>query len=311
MLTVLIATYNGSATLERSLENFTQVSNPKGGYKLVVVDNASTDNTPDILRSYETRLPLAWLRIERQGKNVALNAGLVHAEGDLIVFTDDDTLVQKDWLVKLRGIADQHPEVAMWGGVIKPVWPRPPEPWILDHVPLGAVYALTDTAQVTGAISPDMLWGPNMAVRAQVFHEGHRFNEDIGPAAGQYTMGSEVEFTCRMAEAGFSSWFFRDAVVRHMIRPNQLDREWVIKRAYRFGKLKYFRKRSEPIYQSKLYKGVPRWMYLSLVKDYFKSWVHTLTGNQASKFIADWDLQYHLGYISAAWDSSDKSPADR
>tara|TARA_R110001599_G_scaffold353742_2_gene596034 strand:+ start:6404 stop:6745 length:342 start_codon:yes stop_codon:yes gene_type:complete len=113
MLTVLFATYNGATTLARSLENFCLLDPPEGGYKLVVVDNASTDETPSTLKAYESRLPLTWIRIEQQGKNKALNAGLELVEGDLVVLTDDDTIGQQDWLVRLREIADMHPEVAL------------------------------------------------------------------------------------------------------------------------------------------------------------------------------------------------------
>ncbi|NHN36726.1 glycosyltransferase family 2 protein [Pseudomaricurvus alcaniphilus] len=302
MLTVLFATYNGSKTLQRSLQSFTELEKPRGGYKLVVVDNASTDSTPEILSKFEDKLPLTVLRTERRGKNIALNLGLEYVDGDLVVFTDDDTQPNKDWLVQHRSFADQHHDVAMWGGVIEPIWPSPPPSWILDQVPLGAVFALTDPDQTTGPISPNMVWGGHMAVRSEVFASGHRFDEKIGPAAGQYTMGSEVEFTCRIAEAGYKSWYLKEAVVGHIIRPNQIKRGWVVKRAYRFGRLAYLRKQQEEGYNKNLIKGVPRWKYGAVMYSTIKSFYFRMIGNQAACFQADWDRQYHLGYISAAWD---------
>ncbi len=168
-------------------------------------------------------------------------------------------------------------------------------------MPLGAVFALTDPEQKTGSIKPDMVWGPNMAVRSKIFAAGHRFNENIGPAAGQYTMGSEVEFTCRMAKMGYSSWFVRQAVVGHIIRPNQMERGWVIKRAYRFEKLSYVQKKQESGSQLKLVYGVPRWRYRSVVTSYSKIWLSKFSASDEARFKAEWDFQYHLGYIAAAW----------
>ncbi|MBR9912441.1 MAG: glycosyltransferase [Gammaproteobacteria bacterium] len=301
MLTVLLATYNGSLTLERSLQKFIELDEPKGGYNLIVVDNASTDSTPKILKEFENKLPLNWLRIERQGKNLALNAGLELVTGDLVVLTDDDILPQKDWLVRHREFANKNPAVDMWGGSIVPHWPFTPSTWILDQVPLGAVYALTDPQLITGPIKPDLVWGANMAVRAEVFRAGHRFNEHIGPAAGEYTMGSEVEFTCRIAQAGYRSWYLREAVVEHIIRPNQVDRNWIVKRAYRFGKSKHAKNKQDVDYQKNMIKGVPRWKYGALLFCALQSIYYRITGNQAARFKADWDKQYHLGYIVSAW----------
>ena len=178
-----------------------------------------------------------------------------------------------------------------------PCWPSEPEPWVLTEVPLGAVYALTDPKQKTGLVNADMVWGPNMAVRSRVFEKGFRFDENIGPAAGQYTMGSEVEFTCRVAREGYQSWFLSEAVVGHMIRPNQMDRNWIVKRAYRFGKLKCLQQREK--------KGgdlvrVPRWRYGAVVRNLWYSTLNRLIQRQSARFKADWELQYQLGYIAAA-----------
>lgn len=298
MLTVLFATHNGSQTLAQTLQSFTKLDAPDGGFEVIVVDNASTDRTPEIISSFVGALPLKTLRIEQQGKNIALNAGLALAEGDIIVLTDDDVIPRPDWLVQHRAMAKTQPSAALWGGAIEPIWPKPPAPWIIEHVPLGAVFALTDPHQESGTIAPDMIWGPNMAVRRSVFEEGHRFNEKVGPAAGQYTMGSETEFTCRVAAEGFNCWFLREAVVGHQIRVNQMEREWIVKRAFRFGKAKYHREKK---LEGPSFRNVPRWRYGAMVYSSVSSLRSALFNNHSEKFKADWDREYHRGYISAAW----------
>ena len=49
-------------------------------------------------------------------------------------------------------------------------------------------------------------------------------------------MGSETEFTVRLERAGHGAWFVADAVVEHMVRPEQMAEEWVLSRAYRHGR---------------------------------------------------------------------------
>ena len=108
MLTVLIATRNGAHTLPRALSALAQLDSPAGGWKLVVVDNGSTDETKEIIQSFTGRLPITYVFEAAPGKNAALNAGLNKIEGDLVVFTDDDTLPHADWLVEMRQAADCH-----------------------------------------------------------------------------------------------------------------------------------------------------------------------------------------------------------
>ena len=93
-LTVMFATRNGSATLRKTLEGYRRLNHSKN-WRMVIIDNGSTDDTADILNFYKEVLPLQVYNEERPGKNLALNAGLNREEGpkaDLYVFTDDDAI---------------------------------------------------------------------------------------------------------------------------------------------------------------------------------------------------------------------------
>ena len=76
MLTVLIATHNGADTLPVVLEAYTKLKAPDGDWKLVIVDNGSTDSTNETIRAFTRRLPLTYVFEPRRGKNRALNTGL-------------------------------------------------------------------------------------------------------------------------------------------------------------------------------------------------------------------------------------------
>lgn len=116
VLTVLLATKNRAQLLSRVLESFCSLETPDSGWKLVVVDNGSTDESTKVLESFRGRLPLQALIEANPGKNSALNAGLRFIEGDLTVLTDDDVFPRSDWLVQLRKAANAHPEFTMFGG---------------------------------------------------------------------------------------------------------------------------------------------------------------------------------------------------
>jgi len=239
VLTVLMPTHNGAATLPIVLEAYGRLAPPPGGWKLLVVDNASTDATAAIVSSFAPRLPVSCLRVAEQGQNVARNRGLAQADGDLVVFTDDDVVPDPNWLVALRAAADAHPEHAILSGVIRPRWMSAPEAWHSDPAFRGRCYTLTDPAWEEGPCDPVFAWSPNMAIRRSVFETGYRFDEAIGPRQGSFTMGSETSMTIRLRADGYRAWHVRSAIVEHMIRPFQMTKEWAMGRSVRYGRGEY------------------------------------------------------------------------
>jgi glycosyltransferase involved in cell wall biosynthesis len=240
VLTVFIATHNGGRDLARTLASYTRLHPPDGGWKLVVIDNASEDDSLDVARSFDDRLPLVCVAAPVRGKNRALNRALGALDGDLAVFADDDGLPDPDWLVAFRAAADSHPDFDAFGGAILPLWMDEPAEWLLEWVELGPVYSLTgDTPD--GPCEPNRVWGPNMAVRASAFHKGYRFDERIGPDGSRtYAMGSETEFLLRLAFAEkLRCWHCAAARVRHVVAADTMRPGWIFTRAFRLGRCLY------------------------------------------------------------------------
>jgi L-malate glycosyltransferase len=238
MLTVLITTYNGATTLPEVLDAYGRLTPPAGGWRLLVVDNDSSDDTPEILRSFQDLLPLGILHQTRRGQNAARNTGLPHLEGDLAVLSDDDTVPSPEWLTSLRTAADAHPDFTIFAGPILPRWPTPPPRWLLDWVPLSPTYAVLPP-QEDGPVPVRRAFGPNVTLRRSVFADGRRFDETIGPKGQDYPMGAETEFLIRLGEEGARAWHCAGAVVHHIVREFQMSEAWVLERARRFGRGQY------------------------------------------------------------------------
>jgi glycosyltransferase involved in cell wall biosynthesis len=300
MISVLLATYNGAKTLERVLARYEALHAPPGGYEIIVVDNASTDATPAVLRDHAQRLPLLAMRTEQRGKNRSLNAGLARCTGDLILFTDDDALPEPDLLLRHCATAAAQPDFDLFGGHIDPDWPSPCPEWIDRLVHKGAVFALTPPDLKTGPVQADKLWGPNMAVRRRVFDAGHRFDESVGPAAGQYMMGSETEFTGRVESLGYRAWFDAEARVGHIIRPHQMEREWIVQRGFRLGRGLYRHEQKIMPPGVAMIRGVPRWKYREYLDAHWRALTARLRSDFDQLFLADWDRAILEGYFAEA-----------
>jgi len=202
---------------------------PIGGFKIVAVDNASTDDSAALIKSRSATLPIELLTEPRLGKNAALNTGLTAIEGDLVVLTDDDVIPRPDWLASIRRITEEQQSYDIFGGAIYPVWEETPPEWLLRCSPKG-YFGWTDFKE--GPVEPGCVWGGNMTVRSTIFRD-HRFFEGIGPnGTRNYAVGSETEFTRRVEKLGHRCWHSQSSVVGHIILRHQLEPEWLLQRAY-------------------------------------------------------------------------------
>jgi glycosyltransferase involved in cell wall biosynthesis len=295
MLTVLMATYNGARTLPTVLEAYLMLDPPPDGWKLVIVDNGSADNSKEIINSFGQRLPLTYVFEPTRGKNAALNTGLAYVEGDFIVCTDDDTVPHSDWLVQLRRAADDQPSFSIFGGTVLPRWEIPPEPWILNWVPLGVAYALTDPSWPEGPITPRRIFEPNSGYRMKIFEAGHRFDPAMGPAGTNYPMGSGSEFHVRLMNAGFTAWHCKRAIVEHIVRKSQMQKKWVLRRAFRYGRGQYRQELRNELKSPRLIFGVPRFILREVVMQTLRVAKARMGGDEKRWFTERWDLNFVAG----------------
>jgi len=236
-LTILLATRNGEAVLPRTLEGYRRVQPPSVDWKMLIVDNASTDATAKVIESFRADLPLEMLRETVPGKSRALNTAIPALQGGLIVITDDDSIPHPSFLVAWEKTLDDKREYELFGGAIEPLFDSPPPKWMLQmKQDFGFMFAARDLPE--GPIDPGEIYGGNMAVRASVFDRGLRFDEHIGPNAldPDYAMGSETEFCRRVASLGARSWFAREPRVDHIVRSSQFTSAAWAERAYRTGR---------------------------------------------------------------------------
>ncbi len=303
LLTVLMATFNGAATLPKVLGAYCALAVPPGGWRLVIADNGSTDGTRALVDSFADRLPLTCVTEPRRGKNAALNTALAMALADggaatLLVFTDDDVTPEADWLLQLAAVAAAQPDCDIFGGAILPDWAAEPPAWIARLVPLGLTFGITPPETPAGPVFAGLVWGANMAIRRGLFDGGLRFDETIGPTAGAYAMGSETQLTRRLGDAGHQAWFCPAARVAHHIRSSQMTVAWVLERARRFGRGKF---RQECPGRFPEWFGVPRWMLKRCLLEAVALLAAVVRQDADQVFRRRWELAYLAGYFREAW----------
>lgn len=235
-ITVIFATANRAELLAQTLRHFESLDTRGLAWQLIVIDNGSKDRTPQVLAAARARLPLIALSQPEPGKNRALNLGLPHATGELIVFTDDDIVPDRDWLLALIAASRRWPTHDVFAGRIIPRFPDATPNWMRHHFFSGAAFARFELPQDEGP-TDKLALGPNFAVRHRVV-ASNRYSETIGPHNGQrnYAMGSETEYLLRLKQAGHETLYVPSARVEHVIQSNQTTPEWMLARSFRLGR---------------------------------------------------------------------------
>jgi cellulose synthase/poly-beta-1,6-N-acetylglucosamine synthase-like glycosyltransferase len=99
-VSLIIVAYNEAAVIEKKLDNVFSLNYPSEMLEVIVASDGSDDGTNELVKDYGApRLKL--LELPRQGKNRALNAAVQHAEGEILVFTDADSILAPDSLRNL------------------------------------------------------------------------------------------------------------------------------------------------------------------------------------------------------------------
>src|SRR4051812_25892690 len=117
---VAICTRNRAASLRRTLASIAAAAQPHADWETIVVDNGSTDDTADVASSFDERLPIRVVHEAEAGLSRARNAAVRVAQGEYIVWTDDDCVVDARWLTAYVDAFDRWPSAAVFGGPIVP-----------------------------------------------------------------------------------------------------------------------------------------------------------------------------------------------
>jgi glycosyltransferase involved in cell wall biosynthesis len=105
-VTITVPVYNALSSIGATLESLLALDYPRDQLQILVISDASTDGTDDVVRTFADR-GVELLRMpERRGKTTAENAALVASRGDILVNVDSTILVPAESLKKLVRVFD-------------------------------------------------------------------------------------------------------------------------------------------------------------------------------------------------------------
>ena len=243
MISVIILTHNRKKDLLETIESVRRSRGP--AREVLVVDNGSTDGTPEALAEQKD------LRILHHEAGVELarcrNAGIDAAEGDIIAFTDDDCVVTEDWLQRIEEDLKAYDVV---GGIVQ-LYGRVKKPWWWD-----------DELNWMPGLSVPGLYGPlagevylpqsaNLAYRAEILKKV-RFSEGLEGIWMKNMTREDSDLWVRTREGGYRTLVDTELVVYHKLPASRFTMRFCIGRAFSDGFAAYHREDGGRIWRSKL-----------------------------------------------------------
>ena len=263
MLSVILCTYNRERYIYNVMESI--AAGGYGDYEIVLVNNNSTDGTEGECQRFAKEHPEVKMRycVERQqGLSYARNRGIRESQGDVLVYVDDDALVNREYLQTYADFFERNGEAVAAGGPIIPRYDGCEEPDWMSHYTrqliTGKLYLGDKEREFPGEAFPG---GGNAAYRKSVFDTVGLFNTDLGRKGNSLIGAEEKDLFDKMTSHGMKFYYLPTAILYHLIPPKKLTQDYFVRLTTGIGQSERFRTQQigKKKYLVRLVKEAVKW----------------------------------------------------
>ncbi|MBI2996543.1 MAG: glycosyltransferase family 2 protein [Candidatus Melainabacteria bacterium] len=244
-LTILLCTYNRAKLLKPLLlELIKQVNiqENKDNIEILLINNNSTDETKEIILELQKNHSFIEYCFEpKQGLAISRNKGLSLAKGNVIVFIDDDIVLDKNWLKEINDSLQKYPYKA-FGGKVIPLWEKEKP----SYINLSGFFSLSqkifpahdngDTEKLYPFSKEETNpIGANMWINKELFQKYGKFREDLGRVGYGGIPCEDTEFCSRLLRGSEKIFYYPKAIVFHPVSAYRMSKEFIKSWHYRNG----------------------------------------------------------------------------
>jgi glycosyltransferase involved in cell wall biosynthesis len=233
-ISVVIPTHNRGESLRTTVKSVLQSSYRRDLLEVVIVDNLSTDHTSKVIAEMsELDDRVIGIREERQGAHFARNTGALRSRGEILYFTDDDMIADRDMLSNMVTGFVPGARVASVTGRVLPRWETEPPRWILEHC-RNSMLSLLELGD--GLIVSDRdpgVFSCHQAVVRDAFIRAGGFNPDTN--AREFTGDNETGLNIKIAQLGYRFAYVGSAVTHHSIPGSRMTQQYLNSRMWDQG----------------------------------------------------------------------------
>ncbi len=220
-VSIVVPTYNRADMLEDALDSLVrQQTSGRLSYEIVVVDNASSDATGEVVRrvAEASEVPVRYVYEETPGDAPARNRGIQEARGGWVAFFDDDQFAEADWVMKLHEAALQTGAPIVGGPVHLDLSEEQLEE--LSPICRETLREIRFYDEIHPYVGKQLPGCGNALVARTVFDAVGSF--DVSMVNG----GSDSDFFLKAQAAGHEMIYTPQAVIRHRVPEQRLSPEY-------------------------------------------------------------------------------------
>ncbi len=204
-ISVIMPTYNRADAIGLTLKHMAQQTLPLDQFEVIVVDDGSTDKTPEIVTGVAWPFTCSYLQQQNKGAAAARNLGAQKAYGEWLVFLDADMVTTPGFLEQhIRGLIDHAPGTLVIGRVRS--WPPSRQFWherVIDPESVGKDYG-----ELSRKVPFYLAYSCNLSISRRCFLSLDGFDET-------FTAFEDTDLAYRAMQHGHDLWYQSTALAYH------------------------------------------------------------------------------------------------
>lgn len=264
MLSIIICTYNRDKYIYNVLKSIAENDFPASQYEIVLIDNNCTDNTKsecNLFTQNYTQVIFRYFVETNQGLSYARNRGIKEAKGDILIYVDDDALINKEYLSTYANFFNEYSNIDAAGGPIIPQYETQEPSW-MSHYTKRLLTGYKYLGNVVKKFpNNDFPGGGNAAYKKSVFDKIGLFNVDLGRKGDSLMGAEEKDIFDKMLSLNMQFYYLPNAILYHIIPEKKLSKEYFNKLTYSIGQSERLRtlKISKLKYYKRIFSEIIKW----------------------------------------------------
>lgn len=233
---IVICCYNSSNRIGKCLSHIASLKVPNLlQAEVIVVDNASTDNTSIAVERHWEKLkspfPLIQVCEPTPGLSFARKKGVGASKYEYILFCDDDNWLDKDYLNVVFKLISKNKSIGAIGGWGQAFFEEEEPEWFYKY---SYLYAVGKQGTIIDNVSKDnnCLYGAGLVIKKSAWQDlfSRGFNSILTDRKGNnLSSGGDTELTYALRLAGYQLWFSQEMTFQHFMPKNRMSLDYLKK----------------------------------------------------------------------------------
>lgn len=260
----ITCTYNRDKYIGQTLQSVCDQKYPDNNYEIIIIDNNSTDNTASICEEFRAEYPnknFRYFKEMNQGLSFALNRGIKEAQGEYLIFVDDDETIIPQHLERLDNHLRTYPEAVLCGTPVIPVYEIPEPKW-MSRFTQRLIGGYFDQGKEVKILEAKNYPGTgHTIIKKELYERYGNYNTELGRKGTSLIGAEDKDMFNRLKNNNIVCYYLPDIPIYHHIPPNKMTDEFFHKLTYSIGKSERIRTKavSEKEFRNRLLSEGIKW----------------------------------------------------